>query len=289
LIRSAAPAKINLGLDILYKRDDGFHELKTVFLAVGLEDVLEGRISRGNQDSLRVRGPYAAGIPETLDNLVLRGIASLRGTCNSGSPPIEITLTKNIPHGAGLGGGSSDAAAAIRIAATMWRTDPGGVAAHEAAAAVGSDCAFFINGGAAIGTGRGEMLQTIPVRRELHAVIVSPPFGVSTRDAYAGLKPENDFGERSNIGEVAAWLAGEQDSAPHISNSFTRIVALRYPEITEVIDALRRQGAVLAEMSGSGSCCFGLFEDPGSAMRAAESLGRRDKTCAWAREVTRTS
>lgn len=287
MIRSAAPAKINLGLDILRKRDDGFHELKTVFLAVGLEDVLEGRISRGNQDSLRVRGPYGTGIPETADNLVLKGIASLRRSCGAECAPIEITLTKNIPHGAGLGGGSSDAAAAIRIAATMWKTDPAGVAAHEAAAAVGSDCAFFIQGGAAIGTGRGEMLRTIPVHRKLHAVIVSPPFGVSTRDAYAGLNPTTDFGERSDFAGVAAWLAGESDTPPKIANAFTRIVAARHREITEITDALRGFGAAIAEMSGSGSCCFGLFEDPVAAMRAAESLGKRDKTCAWARELAR--
>lgn len=289
MIRSAAPAKINLGLDILHKRDDGFHELRTVFLAVGLEDVLEGRLSRGNQDALRVRGPYAAGIPETPDNLVMRALASLRRFCGQECPPVEMALTKNIPHGAGLGGGSSDAAAAIRIAATLWRTDPLGVAAHEAAAAVGSDCAFFVNGGAAIGSGRGEMLQTIPVRRELHAVIVSPPFGVSTRDAYAGLKADLDFGARTNIADVSSWLAGEHDTVPIIANAFTRIVSMRYPEVTAILDALKTSGAILAEMSGSGSCCFGLYTDPARAMRAAELLGRRDQTCAWAREVTRTS
>lgn len=261
-----APAKINLGLDVLRRRDDGFHELKTLFLAVGPSDRLEAFAApNASTDTLSVGGRFADGVPTTPDNLVLRAVAELRREMvvrgrGRDALRLRIHLEKRIPHGAGLGGGSSDAAAALRLANGIWRGEFTDAELSAIASSIGSDCAFFVRGGAAMGTGRGEILDRVEVRRPIHVALALPAFGVSTREAYAGLVAADDFGERTDFAGLASWLGGADRAMPAIHNAFTRSVAARHPAIARIIAAFHVQGAFAAEMSGSGSVCFGLFQ-----------------------------
>jgi len=271
-----APAKINLGLDILRRREDGFHELKTLFLAVDLSDRLEAFAApNAPADTLTVSGKFADGVPTTPDNLVLRAIAALRGAMvargrGREALRLRIQLDKRVPHGAGLGGGSSDAAAALRLASGIWRAGFADAELSAIAGSIGSDCAFFVRGGAAMGTGRGEILESVEVRRAVHVVFAMPAFGVSTREAYGGLSAAEDFGEKTDFARMAAWLGGADGEMPTIHNAFTRSVASRHPEIARIIAAFRERGAFAAEMSGSGSVCFGLFDGPPPVSPAIE-------------------
>lgn len=273
-----APCKINLGLDVLRRRPDGFHELRTLFLAVSHADDLEVFAHpRGEADALSIEGPESAGIDAGPANLVLRGVEGLRGWMRAGglgreAGPLRIRLVKRIPHGAGLGGGSSDAAAALRAARETWRAPAGDAELARLAAGIGSDCPFFVRGGAAMATGRGEVLVEVPVARELAVLVAKPPCAVPTRGAYAGLDPARDFGDRTDFDGMLAWLRGGVGGPPVPHNAFTRSVAEAFPEVAATLRALGGCGALAVQMSGSGSACFAVFDDPEEAERAARRV-----------------
>lgn len=270
-----APAKINLWLDIIAKRADGFHELDTCFLAVDLQDevIAERAADSSGEDTLTVRGPLAAGIPETPANLVLRATAALRAAvAPAAAPALRIELLKNVPHGAGLGGGSSDAAAALKAANALWGRPADAATLHAVAASVGSDCAFFLNGAPARGTGRGECLEPIGGVRALSVVLVFPDAFVSTKEAYGGLDSVQDFGAKSDRAAALAWLRDAAAPPPAVCNAFERSVFARHPQIAAAREALEAQGACIARMSGSGSTCFGIFSSSSAAERAGASL-----------------
>jgi 4-diphosphocytidyl-2-C-methyl-D-erythritol kinase len=277
-----APAKINLCLDILCRREDGFHEIATLFSEVGVADALHAEAAA--EDSLSVDGPFAEGVPTDAGNLVLRAVAALRSELGICAPGVAIRLTKNLPHGAGLGGGSSDAAAALRLANGLWGSPATPEVLAAVAARIGSDCAFFVRGGAAVGRGRGEILEPVALRRRADIVLVKPPAGVPTREAYAALSPERDFGERSALAALAAWAADAGPWPREVHNAFQRSVAERVPEVGTALDLLRARGARFAMLCGSGSACFGIFATAVEAASAAESI--RGATGWWAVATT---
>ncbi len=269
-----APCKINLGLDVLHRRDDGFHELRTLFVALPLADTLEAFLDpRAAGDSLRVEGPEGAGISAGPENLVLRAVGALRGEMATlglarEAAALRLRLVKRVPHGAGLGGGSSDAAAALRAAGGLWRAPFAEERLARVAAQIGSDCAFFVRGGAALASGRGELLEPVHIGRSFAVVIAKPPCSVPTKGAYAGLDAARDFGERTDFAGVRAWLAGASSGLPALGNAFTRSVAAAHSEIAEVLESLRGAGGLAVQMSGSGSACFAVFGDLDGAERA---------------------
>ncbi|HNW93805.1 MAG TPA: 4-(cytidine 5'-diphospho)-2-C-methyl-D-erythritol kinase, partial [bacterium] len=203
------------------------------------------------------------------DNLAVRAVRGWQRVFGT-MPGAAVTLTKRVPWGAGLGGGSSDAAAVLRCCAALT-----GVTADEPrvlalAAELGSDVPFFLTGGCAWATGRGEILRPLPVHAGLGVVIVKPPYGVATKDAYAGLGGRLTRMALDYPAAATLWAAGAY--AQLCANDFTPGVAAAHPEMTAVVAQLAAAGALAAGMSGSGSALFGLFPDPAAAQLAAAAV-----------------
>jgi 4-diphosphocytidyl-2-C-methyl-D-erythritol kinase len=263
------PAKLNLFLEVLGKRPDGYHELETVMVTVNLFDTLTFTDDPTGLISLRCEQP---GVPAGRDNLVLKAAERLKGASGS-ERGARIVLEKAIPAQAGLGGGSSDAAATLVALDRLWdlKTPPSRL--DGLAGEIGSDVAFFAHGPAAVCRGRGERVEAIPLSREFHFVLVCPSVGMSTADVYGQLIPP----ERPRpVGAIMEALAhGDSiDLGPHLFNRLQPIAEAIKPELTRVRDALASLGSLLdaSMMSGSGSAYYGLCRSSAAARHAAETL-----------------
>ncbi len=271
-ISALAPAKINLSLEVIRRRPDGYHEIETIFQAVDLSDELEFAISRrGNRLNLSVEGdlPLRGG-----PNLVESAYELMRIRHPRQSTGLEGRLRKRIPVGGGLGGGSSDAAATLMALNRLWRLglDPGQL--EELALELGSDVPFFLRGGTAIGRGRGEKLESLGALSQGAFLLVNPGFSVSTAWAYDQLKmglTANLY--RIRVEQVKAYLSRFPVPGMVIKNRLEDVVLPAYPVFGEIIAALKRQGAVHAVLSGSGATVFGSFRDREAAEHARSELG----------------
>lgn len=274
LARILAPAKLNLFLEILGRRPDGYHELETLMVAVDLYDTLTFADDPSGQIVLTCDDP---GLPAGRDNLVVKAAELLKEAsgCSRGA---SITLEKQIPVRAGLGGGSSDAAAALVGLDRLWGLQTPGAELDALAGALGSDVAFFLHGPAAVGRGRGERVESVGLDRRLDFVLVIPPIGVSTADVYQNLEREQTPPERPRpIGPVLEALAhgGPADLGGCLYNRLQPTAERLRPELSRVRDALAELcpsplGGCL--MSGSGSAYFGLACDRNAAEDAAGRL-----------------
>ncbi len=263
-----AYAKINLHLDVLGRRGDGYHDLSTIFQEIDLADELRIAEAPGDTDALVVDG--AVHIPADGRNLVLKAIRRLRDHTNGRLPVLAVRLTKTIPDGAGLGGGSSDAAAAIVAANELFRLGLSCGECIEVAAGIGSDCAFFVRGGTQSATGRGELLSPARRTREFHVLLVVPHCRVATIDAYGALDPE-ELGPVTDGGALRQWLAGaDVPVAPR--NTFQSGVRHRHPAIDATLSAMESTNPLFCLLSGSGSGCFALYATAEDANRAAEAM-----------------
>lgn len=264
-------AKINLTLGVLGKRPDGFHDVRTVLQTIDLSDRISC-IARPGPLRLRCR---ARGVPHDRTNTVWRAAEALWRADGRAGEPREVTIEviKRIPSRAGLGGGSSDAAATLLALTRLWGLEIPHRALASVAATIGADVPFFLSGGAALGVGRGDEIYPLADLPRWSAVIVMPPFGVSTAEAYAwndrDLDAEPTLPIAATEPRVArTWLG----HLPALANDLEPPVARRHPEIAGAVAALRRQGALLAAMSGSGSAVFGLFPTGQVATRARRGL-----------------
>jgi 4-diphosphocytidyl-2-C-methyl-D-erythritol kinase len=253
---------------VLGARPDGYHELRTTFQALALHDTLTFTATRG-PFTIDCRDPDC---PRDASNLIWRAAERLcderpRDRRLSG---VHVALTKRIPSRAGLGGGSSDAAAALRALALLWRVRVGRERLHGIAAAIGADVPFFLEGGTALGLERGDVLFPLIDQPRRWVVIARPAFGVSTKDAYRW------------------WDEGSPSSAAG-ANDLEPVVSARHPEITAIARKLRRAGAVQAAMSGSGSAVFGLFDGQRKADAAAQALASRDVVTLTTRTLNRAA
>ena len=287
--RVRAFAKINLSLRVLGVRPDGYHELRTILQSIELHDTLTIRA---------VPGPFRLtcddpGCPSNSTNLVWRAAEQLwTAAGRPGSPrDVSIDLAKRIPLQAGLGGGSSDAAAALRALGRMWRVDE----AHQraTAAALGADVPYFFEGGTVLGLERGDLLFPLLDYPDAWVVIALPPFGVSTRDAFGWWDAERSVprAERSSFDKLR--MRGHRNSLlsaskGELGNDLEEPVGARHPQITRLISAMRRAGASHAAMSGSGSAVFGLFARRTEAVRAAEALDSSRSSRRMTTLLTRT-
>lgn len=264
-----ARAKINLGLQVLGKRPDGYHEIRSVLQSVSLADRLTVRLA-GSGIALEVDDP---GIPAAEDNLVWKAAARVLGGLTN-PPGVTFRLIKKIPAGAGLGGGSSDAAAALVGLDHLLGLglDPATLQAH--AAALGSDVPYFLTGGTALATGRGTDIMPLPDAPFRELLIAHPGSTLSTRDVYAQIeepltlarKPVSIPGFERIPVDIASWVRSGNDLEPH---------AVRLcPAIGELRSLLQSAGAEVAAMTGSGSAVFGVFSDAGARDRAADEAGR---------------
>ncbi len=252
-------AKINLGLSVLQKREDGFHNLETLFYPVEATDVLE--IVEGDKLSMHQYGIEYPGDP--MDNLCVKAYKALKKDFDI--PPVEIHLYKKIPVGAGLGGGSSDAAFTLKGLNEMFSLGLSDRVLADYAAQLGSDCPFFVYNRPMLGTGRGEILEPVdvPSLQGYSIKLVYPPYFVSTAAAYGGIVPRNRWPE---IGlEADSRCIMEIISQPvetwkdSLVNDFERTVFSKIPQLAAYKEELYAQGAVYASMSGSGSAFFGIF------------------------------
>jgi 4-diphosphocytidyl-2-C-methyl-D-erythritol kinase len=225
-------AKINLGLQVTEKRTDGFHNLETVFYPVGWSDALEFVVARDFQ--FTTSGIPISGTPES--NLVIRAYQLFKE--EFGLPALKIHLHKNIPFGAGLGGGSSDAAFMLRMMNKAFDLNISEEKLMGYAAILGSDCPFFILNKPVFATGRGEIMQETTV---------------SLNDMFILQKPEHSLLETLSF-RVQDWKG-------KVVNQFESSVFQSYKEILDVKERLYELGAVYASMSGSGSCVFGIFDE----------------------------
>ncbi len=261
-----ACAKINLGLEVLGQRSDGYHDLVTVFQTVDLADELTVTLG-GHGLRLVVEG---FAVPDSGENLCLRAAGRYFEAAGV-EPAATIALVKRIPVGAGLGGGSSDAAATL---CALQRIVGAGVDLDALAAEIGSDVAFFLRGGTALGEGRGERLTTSSQAASGYVVIAKPDLCISTAEAYGLLGPESysDGAATRRLFERLQDGAGLLDCADLLVNVFARVVAARYPEVAALREAMLEAGAAVAMLSGSGSAVFGLFAGAGEAEHCAQAL-----------------
>lgn len=244
--------KINIGLNIVAKRADGFHELQTVFYPVDtLKDVLEiNRIEKGVMLSVRNVDNLCA----TEDNLCVKAFRLLQQ--HFGIDGVVIKLTKNIPFGAGLGGGSADAAFALRMYNELFQLQLSTNELQNLAAQLGSDTAFFIENRPVYATGRGEIMTPINLDLSDYKIeIIKPDFSISTKEAYAGVQPQQPEISLNELihKPICEWRH-------FIHNDFEDTLFVKYPQLQEIKDDLYARGAVYASMSGSGSAVYGIFQ-----------------------------
>ncbi len=268
-LRLRSFAKINLALSVLGKRTDGYHELQTVFQAIDLHDVLIFRKSR----QLEVVCPQLSDLSQQ-DNLVWKAATRLASAAGI-HPGVSIVLEKSVPAGAGLGGGSGNAAATLLGLRSLWKLDMTDRELASIAAGLGSDVPFFLAGGTALGTGRGEKIASLPDFPSSHLVIIYPGVHVPTAEAYRSLNlgltsATEDHRIHRFIGQVQAgegFLTG-------LFNDFEASILAAYPPIREAKFFLMEQGATAALLSGSGSSVFGFFSDEESAFAASRAMLR---------------
>jgi 4-diphosphocytidyl-2-C-methyl-D-erythritol kinase len=270
-VRIPAFAKINLRLDILGKRADGFHELRTIFQTISLHDELRLRSSHRPGISLNIEGdlPLSAEPPDK--NLVHRAVDALRRELKIRSG-VEIELKKTIPAGRGLGGGSSDAAASLLGYLRLTKKKLPVARLLEIAGSLGADVPFFLHGGRALGVNKGDEIYPLPDIPKLHILVVSPKeIHVPTPDAYRWLKAKplglTKSAVTSKLFEFCALCWSAQGSG--LSNDFERPVFRRHPRLDRVKRELLQRGAAEASLAGSGSAVFGVFPSPAMARRAA--------------------
>ncbi len=243
--------KINLGLNIVERRPDGYHNLQTIFYPVPLFDEL--LISEGaGEDVLRLGGNPLEG--ELQDNLVLRAVRLLRQEGFT-FPSLRIDLRKVIPSGAGLGGGSSDAACMLRSVAELYHLPLSEEQMQQLVSKLGADCPFFINPQPIYAEGIGDVFTPISLSlRGWYLMLVKPEVHVSTREAYAGVHPHQPACSLLETAKmpVESW-------SDRMVNDFEESIFVGHPMLAEIKQELYRQGAAYASMSGSGSTLFGLF------------------------------
>lgn len=247
-----ANAKINLGLFVTEKRNDGFHNLETVFFPIGIHDVIELIVSDSKSTHLKSQGIVVPG--DQSDNLTLQAYQLLAR--DYALPTLEFGLIKNIPIGAGLGGGSSDAARVLCMLNDKFdlRIDQKKLVHY--ASQLGSDCAFFILNQPCFASGRGEVLTPIDLSLEgFYLLLIHPGIHVSTKDAFAKIKPKNPSFDLRELDRHSI-----QNWKNYVYNDFEETVFEIHPEIRSIKDKLYLMGALYASMSGSGSSVYGIFE-----------------------------
>ncbi len=249
-------AKINLGLFVTEKRGDGYHNLESVFYPVGLSDVLEFivPVKDPGRDILEITGIEIEG--NTDDNLIIKALSVLREKCSI--PHLSIHLHKLIPTGAGLGGGSSDAASFLKVLNRYFCMAFSDDELREVALRIGSDCPFFIDSRPAFATGRGEILKPLPeVLNGKFIVILKPGKAVSTREAFSGMIPlKRDIDLPSvYLGDTGKWK-------DILINDFEKKISSVIPEITLIKNSLYDIGAFYSAMTCSGSAVYGIFSSP---------------------------
>lgn len=248
--------KINIGLNIIEKRPDGFHNIETVFYPVKWEEAVEvienGKWKNGSKVEFSQSGLSFDGRAE--DNLCVKAYNLLNHDFNL--PPVKMYLHKMLPVGAGLGGGSSDAAETIKILNKLFRLELSQDALKKYASALGSDCTFFLSNKPVYARGKGDIFESVNIDLSgWKILIVKPPVHSNTAQAYQGVQPApSSYDLKSAVSRPVETWRGT------IMNDFEKSIFSVYPEVGKIKEDLYRYGASYASMSGSGSAVFGLFK-----------------------------
>jgi 4-diphosphocytidyl-2-C-methyl-D-erythritol kinase len=268
-LRIRSFAKINLALSVLGRRTDGYHDIQTIFQSITLSDELE--FTDAAQLELR-----CDNLPNVAyeDNLVWKAAQLFSQTLGL-KRGVSITLRKNIPTGAGLGGGSSNAAATLLGLRRFWNSDIADEKLHSLAARLGSDVPFFLSGGTALGVGRGEKISPLPDPPAQYLVVIFPGIQVATAEAYRSLKLGlTSSAEDRRIQGFCGQVQLGNTILTEIFNDFEASILPAYPPIMEAKRFLKSRGSIATLLSGSGSSVFGFFSDEESAFAAARELTR---------------
>lgn len=245
-------AKINLGLNIVSKRPDGYHNIETIFYPIPVKDALE--IVKADTTTFNPSGIPVDGPPEK--NLVMKALNLLKARYTL--PELEVHLMKAIPFGAGLGGGSADAAFMLKLVNNFCSLSITNNALEEMASQIGADCAFFIRNNPVFASGIGNVFEPVALSLEgYYLCLVKPDVWVSTPQAYAMVKPSQP---EVSLKEIASLPVDKWNGM--MVNDFETSVFTQHPVIGEIKDALYKEGALYASMSGSGSSVFGIFNNP---------------------------
>ena len=266
-LRVRAFAKINLCLHVLGRRPDNYHELRTIFQTISLHDTLDLSLVPKDEISLEVSD---VALPSGPENLVWRAIDAMRNEFKLGLG-VHAKLEKRIPVARGLGGGSSDAAAALIGVMRLAQKKLPLERLMEIAASLGADVPFFLFGGRALAVNRGDEIYPLPDTPKQPIVVVSPSdIGVSTKDAYRWLSAE--LTKRAEPPKIWGFCALCWSRQGRVANDFEQPVFSRHPRLKEIRDGLLERGAADAALAGSGSAVFGIFRNPARARRAARAF-----------------
>lgn len=251
-------AKINIGLNVVAKRPDGYHDLETVFYPINLQDAIEMNVIEDDVPMcgyrLKVTGNTLGGTPE--DNLVIKAYKLLKSDYDI--PDLSFNVFKHIPTGAGLGGGSADAAFTIKAINDKFRLGLTDSDMEKYASILGADCPFFIKNRPVMATGIGNVFHPIKLSlKGMHLLLIKPDVYVSTADAYRNVTPKRPMQSLPELLQqpIDTW----KDT---VKNDFEDSVFCKYPEIAAIKDKMYDMGALYAAMSGSGSSVFGFFKEP---------------------------
>lgn len=246
-----APAKINIGLHVIGRRADGYHNIETVFYPFNLYDIIEINDSDGEETSLEITG---IDLPVTRDNLCLKAFNLLNERFKL--PPIHIHLHKQIPFGAGLGGGSSDASAILKALNTKFKLNLSSDELNVYAAKIGSDCPFFLHDGPMYAEGVGTKLSSVGLAlSDKFIFMIKPDVFVSTVEAYERVRVHKPIADLRDIIQLPV-----QEWKYNLYNDFEEGLFIKYPIIREIKLALYEKGALYASMTGSGSAVYGIFD-----------------------------
>ncbi len=260
-VRLKAFAKVNLTLEVWNKRPDGFHNLRTVFQTISLADTLDVEFAPSRKTSIDLDSSI-----DIANNLVVRAAEAILDAMQV-TAKVRFRLTKRIPMGGGLGGGSTDAAAVLLALPSLAGREVPMPKLLEIGEQLGSDVPFFLSGGCALGLGRGADLYVLPDPAQVHGLLIAPPVHVSTAHAYASLNRSGALPPEA----AAPGLMYSQDWASFCVNQFEASVLERHPELAAIKKKLRKLGATTALMTGSGAALFGVFSGRAAVQRA--SLG----------------
>jgi len=272
-VSQAAPAKINLALHVTRRREDGYHDLESLVVFADLSDDLEARPA--DADSLTISGPFGRALSTEPNNLVLRAVAAFRARWPDRAPAgLALHLTKNLPVAAGIGGGSADAAAALRIMAGLTEQPVPVAELADLAAGLGADVPACLLSRPLVARGVGEILSPLPEFPGLFIVLVNPGIAVATADVFRRLRAHDNYPlpalplPLTRPAQLGLWLAETRND---LEPPAIKLV----PEIGVVIEEMGAiAGCILARMSGSGATVFGLFGAEGQAHEAASQIRR---------------
>lgn len=285
-VRIRSLAKVNLDLRVLHKRSDGYHELQTVFQTISLADTLQISYTPAGKSEVRI-----SGMPDIPDNIIGKAVEALRKVVRF-KGLLEFEITKRIPMGGGLGGGSSNAAAALLAVPVLAGLKVSSRQLQAAAESLGSDINFFLYGGTALGLGRGTELYPLPELETRRGLLVAPGVHVSTADAYSGLNRTSAPVDSEPFRE-SLWKIAKGDLSD-CKNDFESSVYAKYRKLRSIHSSLNKAGAEFVRMSGSGSSIYAFFGEKNHrdssilkypTVHEFETVSRRQYQKLWWRQL----